>query len=225
MTAAVVARTALIKDDDGLLKPIRPHNQPLLELSITTHIQSSPYSELSHQLDLSTISLPYQLLSIALQSLFPINDYTSADYDTVFNFAQVFTEILPQICQHSSIEFPGIENVYIVAFRSKVWKETQQSSERRQVLADIDKASHEEANISGGLLKYWFGTPHDVTARNLATCFWRSRADAKAGGGGQAHRQGMRRVRGWFEEWHIEEYSLSIAPGATSYALKPYTPR
>jgi hypothetical protein len=37
------------------------------------------------------------------------------------------------------------------------------------LLHDLDKYSHGEATVSGGLLKYWFGSC-DGEERNLATC-------------------------------------------------------
>ena len=60
-------------------------------------------------------------------------------------------------------KFPS-SKFYIVVFRSQL----QQSTDRLE-LGAMDERSHAEANKSGGLLKYWFGSA-DAEGRNLATC-------------------------------------------------------
>lgn len=206
---------ALIKDDTGLTHPIHPWDKPVNNVTSLTKIQSSPYTENEHLLDLSTIDSNLQTVAIGLRSLTPLTpNYAKTLYNDTFNFDQIL-KLIRELNPH--IEYTEL---YVIAFRSTVWTETRESSERRQVLADIDKDSHTEANQSGGLLKYWFGTP-DYHGNNLATCFWRSRDDAINGGGGKAHREGMSTVRGWFKNWHVEHYKLIITKNAESYFLIP----
>lgn len=216
--------TALINDDKDLLTPIHAAENPieLNQLQIPhSVIQSSPYSIPGHALQLDTLEIQYRIVAIVLRALVPVTDrYAFTDYAEAFNFSQVLN-VLRSLTNAMDYDFPKTE-LYIVAFKSTLWPEIRQSSENRSILADVDRASHLEANLSGGLLKYWFGTPDDGTGRNLATCFWRSKEEAKIGGGGKAHREGMRAVKGWFKEWHIEQYRLTISEGAEDLKIIPY---
>lgn len=74
----------------------------------------------------------------------------------------------------------------------------RKSATCRKELADIDLHTQVGANESGGLLKYWFGVPEDPHGRNLATCYWRNKRDARKGGEGRAHREGVKKVKGWY---------------------------
>lgn len=201
--------TAKISDDQGLFIPVRPIDAPL-EVS-EKYIRSSPYYEQEHLLDLDKLDLGYRALALALQSFEARSekDYAFAAYKESFNIDSVILRAREYAATLGAEEFPETK-VYIIAFRSILHLDVQESAEKRKKLAEIDKDSHTEANLSGGLLKYWFGTPDDVHAKNLATCWWRNGKDAKAGGGGPAHRQGMRLVKGWFKHWQVEEYELLI---------------
>ena len=213
-----ITSTALIKDDFNLLDPIHDPSKPL-DITQLTHIKSSPYVEPDHLLDLSSLSDEYRVLALALQSFHPINNhnYANSTYLEAFNI-DVILELVREYSFQLNILFPST-TVYIIVFRSALYEEVRNSSEKRQFLADIDKASHEEANESGGLLKYWFGTPDDTDGRNLATCWWRNREDAKLGGGGKAHRKGMREVKSWFKHWQVEEYTLKIYEQASGFSF------
>uniref|UniRef100_A0A060T244 ARAD1C22198p n=1 Tax=Blastobotrys adeninivorans TaxID=409370 RepID=A0A060T244_BLAAD len=213
----MATKTARIKDDDKLLEPI----SSIESITPSLVIQSSPYAEHDHLLNVSTLDRPYALLATALQIFTPTTPrYAFEPYSDSFNFGSV-VQALRLLCDQLSYDFPSID-VYIVAFRSRLFREHQQSSEKRQILADIDKASHAEANHSGGLLKYWFGIPDDATGQNLATCLWVSKDHARKGGGGPAHRQGMRRVSKWFEHWHIEQHILTISNNAKEFRISKY---
>lgn len=128
-------------------------------------LQASPYSDHTHLLDLTTLDKPLQLFAEALTGMRPITpDYATAPYQTAFNWdsiADVFTRTMKD-------EYPGepLDRVdfYVIVFRSRVTKNAD-----RQLLGELDKAAHLEAVESGGLLKYWFGSPNEV-CRNLATC-------------------------------------------------------
>lgn len=213
-----ITSTALIEDDLNLLIPIHDPSKPL-NIRNLTHIRSSPYLEKDHLLELASLSDEYRVLALALQSFLPTNnyDYAYSAYLDAFNL-DVILELVREYSFQMNIVFPST-TIYIIAFRSALYEEIRNSSEKRQFLADVDKASHAEANESGGLLKYWFGTPADTDGRNLATCWWRSREDAKLGGGGNAHRKGMKEVKCWFKYWQVEEYTLKIYEQASGFSF------
>ncbi|CAK7913225.1 hypothetical protein CAAN1_20S02102 [[Candida] anglica] len=217
--------TAHIDDDEGLFQPVREFSKSLD--ASPKYIRSSPYHEQEHLLQLDTLDLGYKALALALQSFVPVNgnkDYQYEEYEKAFPVketverAQEYAKILGE----ESV--PELK-VYVIAFRSILHIDVQESVEKRQKLADIDKGSHTEANISGGLLKYWFGTPDDENAKNLATCWWTDRQAAVVGGGGKTHRQGMALVKGWFKHWQVEEYELHILPNGEGYSFGPVAKR
>lgn len=171
------------------------------------HILSSPYKEIDHLLDLETLPIHYQLLAKSLTKFRGLEDYASQPYENSFNIEEVIDDFKNNAAV-SGIKIPQF-TVYIVVFRSILHKEIQESEEHRAVLYQIDKDAHREANISGGLLKYWYGSP-DAYGKNLATCWWVSKKHAKLGGGGEKHRNGVKLVRSWYKLWKIEEYEISF---------------
>ena len=200
--------TAKIAKDHELFEPVHPASKPL-QVEGIKFIRSSPYHEQPHLLVLSTLSPEYQALLLALQSLIPRDDrYAFDPYKETFNIDEVIS-LARVYAKTLNAHFDGT-SMYVIAFRSILYDKVQQLSSKRQWLADVDKASHQEANESGGLLKYWFGTPDDEHAQNLATCWWVSKQDAVKGGGGKAHRDGMKTVRLWFKHWKVEEYEVVI---------------
>lgn len=215
----VERHTSLIEGDKNLLSPvIDAHVQ--LDFDTFTHIRTSPYFESGHLLDLNSLALNYQIISFSLQSLTPMAEgkYAFLAYIDAFNISTI-VKLVREYSHMLRYQIPKTK-VYVIAFRSILHKEVQESSEKRQFLADIDKQSHIEANQSGGLLKYWFGTPDNVHGQNLATCWWKSKSDAKAGGSGKAHREGMKKVRDWFVNWKVEEYEFIIDESAQSYSFE-----
>lgn len=142
----------------------REHHIPQLSnLPNITHIISSPYQDLSNQLDLRPLATPSRLLAIALSSLAVTRaDYATAPYLEIFNWSSVFGT-LRTLCSQAGIEWQ-VQEFHVVIFRSQLRKEAD-----RRRLGELDQKSHEEACASGGLLKYWFGSC-DEQRRNLATC-------------------------------------------------------
>ena len=123
----------------------------------------SPYTTLPHLLDLRTLDITQQLLAKALTHIEAIReDYATAPYIDSFNWDTVFAHLRNQIRQTGQTWTH--QHFYIVVFRSRIPQTTN-----RVELGELDQRSHAEATKSGGLLKYWFGTP-DVNGRNLATC-------------------------------------------------------
>jgi hypothetical protein len=126
-------------------------------------LQTSPYSDADHLLDLGTLALPEQLLAIALANMAPRNaDYATTEYGEAFNWDAVVQE-LRSLASISGLTWQRSE-YYVVVFRSQLKEGCD-----RNLLGQLDKNSHREAVVSGGLLKYWFGSPNSVR-RNLATC-------------------------------------------------------
>lgn len=137
-----------------------PNHYPPVENNL---LVSSPYTESDHLLDLRTLDTPCGLFARALAILHPIrSDYAIADYTDSFNWESVMTRLRTLVanedCRWQRQSF------YTVTFRSKLKPDINRTS-----LRQFDKESHREAIASGGLLKYWFGSP-DGERRNLATC-------------------------------------------------------
>ena len=136
---------------------------PIQQSSTSTVLISSPYLEPTHHLDLTTLDAQSQLFARALAVMEPTGpDYAVADYTTAFNWPTVMAAL-----QHFTAEARQAwtrQSFYTVIFRSRLTLTVD-----RELLHQLDKESHREATLSGGLLKYWFGTPN-AERRNLATC-------------------------------------------------------
>jgi len=127
------------------------------------YLQSSPYPDPLHLLDLNRLPPASRLFACALASLTAIRaDYATAPYDQVFNWDHVMY-VLRCLSAAENFQFPAT-SFYTVVFQSKLKAEVD-----KELLFQLDSMSHQEAVASGGLLKYWFGSP-DVERRNLATC-------------------------------------------------------
>lgn len=128
-----------------------------------TRLIISPYNDDLHLLDLTTLDTPNRLLAKALTSLKPTrDDYATADYTESFNWSSVL-ETLRELAAAEGYEWER-QSFYVVVFRSKL-----QPTAEISYLHDLDFHSLAEATLSGGLLKYWFGSK-DEKFQNLATC-------------------------------------------------------
>lgn len=128
-----------------------------------THLISSLYPDFENQLQLDHLDLPNRLLAFALTALKPVrDDYATAPYVESFNWSEVFA-LLRSLSRGVGYEWKQ-QDFYVVIFRSKL-----QANVDRDRLGLLDEMSHQEACASGGLLKYWFGSP-DEERQNLATC-------------------------------------------------------
>ncbi|TVY46223.1 UPF0643 protein [Lachnellula occidentalis] len=172
----------------------------------------SPYEEEPHQLDLRTLDTANQILAQALTGLKCLrDDYATAPYVEIFNWAEVIESIRQQA---TTSDFDWKENFfYIVVFRSQIPPTTVYAD-----LGALDKAAHAEATKSGGFLKYWFGSPDD-SGRNLATCVWRNLHDARIGSVGEAHRKAAGAARQLYTEWKIERLRLLIKGDAKEWEI------
>ncbi|KAL8933986.1 MAG: hypothetical protein Q9216_006126 [Gyalolechia sp. 2 TL-2023] len=176
---------------------------------------ASPYTSRPHLLDLSALTQSQVLLAKALTLLTPTTPaYATSPYIDSFNWDAVVTYLAAAT---KSETFHWTEQYfYIVVFRSQIPPSTDRSH-----LAELDKAAHIEAMKSGGLLKYWFGTP-DVDGRNVATCVWRRREDAAPGSSGEGHKAAMRATIKMYSEWNIERLKLVVTEDAEQWDIIPW---
>ncbi|ERT01042.1 hypothetical protein HMPREF1624_02279 [Sporothrix schenckii ATCC 58251] len=183
------------------------------ETDSSRFITFSPYPD--HLLDLETLDPQTALLARAL-SVFDKtrDDYATAPYVQSFNFSVVIDELRRLRASTTSAATPWEKRDYfVVAFRSQIPPTTNYGD-----LSSLDKAAHREATDSGGLLRYWFHLP-DADGRNLATCLWRSPADAHKAGHGAQHRKASSSVRSLYREWRIERYRLVIDDDVKSWEV------
>ncbi|KAL9077843.1 MAG: hypothetical protein Q9157_003244 [Trypethelium eluteriae] len=176
------------------------------------HLQASPYADYQNFLDLRGLSTPNRLLALALTFLEPIrSDYATAPYLESFNWHIVF-HMLRQMRRDANFEWQEQE-FYVVIFRSKLKQDVD-----RKRLGELDQHSHAEACASGGLLKYWFGKT-DGRNRNLATCIWRNREDARIGGRGPWHAQARQAAKEMYESIDFSMHKLVVEDGAINWRL------
>ncbi|RAL11507.1 uncharacterized protein BO97DRAFT_435195 [Aspergillus homomorphus CBS 101889] len=173
----------------------------------------SPYNAPGHLLDLRTLDTANQLLAQALTIFQPTRpDYATAPYTESFNWAGVFEFLGRLVRNHGAFHWPT-QSFYVVTFRSKLRADAD--GERLHLL---DAHSHQEAMASGGLLKYWFGSK-DGECRNLATCVWRSREDARLGGLGPWHKKARGAAREMYESIEFSTLRLTIGEDVGSWGI------
>jgi hypothetical protein len=137
--------------------------RPAGRISTANFLISSPYTEIHHQLDLSTLDAHSALLARALTDLHAATTlYATTTYANALSWGAVI-EHLRKLCADESHTWTR-QSFYVVAFYSKL-----KDGIDKLLLHQLDKESHAEAVKSGGLLKYWFGSPNEER-RNLATC-------------------------------------------------------
>lgn len=78
-----------------------------------------------------------------------------------------------------------------------------------------------ECDGDSGFLKYWFGEP-DAEGRNLATCIWRSKADARKGSGGPMHRRAAMAARPSYEWFGIQGLRFVVGDGADDFRFETW---
>lgn len=181
-------------------------------------IISSPYSDSNHLLNIKDLAEPFRIIALALQMFEPIDGkYASQRYDAAFDLERV-RKWINEYVKVNGVKFPQT-SAYIIAFRSILKDEIINDSQKRAFLSAMDKESHMLANLSGGLLKYWFGVPNPKTNQNLATCWWLSKAEAKRGGNNKPHQKAVMNARTWYKLWRVEEYEFTLSEDAISYSF------
>lgn len=129
----------------------------------TNLLASSPYLDDGHLLDLNTLDPQSRLLAVALTTLRTKGpNYATVKYEDGLDLDGIVAE-LRSLADRAGVEWVE-QDFYVVEFRSHL-----RSKIDNPLLFKLDKESHREANISGGLLSYWYGEPDD-NRRNLATC-------------------------------------------------------
>ncbi|EJF65267.1 hypothetical protein DICSQDRAFT_177888 [Dichomitus squalens LYAD-421 SS1] len=155
---------------------------------------------------LPSIDGPSLSLHRALHHFRPVTeDYATVPYHEAFNW--------------NELELPEDEERewYCVAFRSK-----RKEGSDGGPLYDADRKAHEEAVQNGGLILYWYGTPHPTTSLNLATCIWQSRAHAAAANSRPHHIRAMRLAAASYERYELERYRLKKVKGEPRVHVEPY---
>ncbi|KAF2436828.1 hypothetical protein EJ08DRAFT_654998 [Tothia fuscella] len=183
----------------------------------TSHnLISSPYNEPAHLLNLLTLSTQHVLFAKALTVLKPIvPDYATAEYSVMLNWDFVL-ETLRSLSEEVGYSWKE-QSFYAVIFRSKL-KPTADMDQ----LYLLDQMSHAEAAASGGLLKYWFGKGNGEN-RNLATCLWRNREDARLGGLGPWHKKARAAAREMYESITFEIRRFVVLDGAEGCRVEEWT--
>ena len=199
---------------------------------------TSPYTTPSHLLSLATLDQPTQLLAKSLTVLEPTcEDYATAPYADSFNWPAVFT-LLQDLCKGEAYTWDTKREFFVVVFRSRLLPDADIN-----LLYELDERSHEEGNLSGGLLKYWFGQTNS-SRENLATCkystdrlgscalgcrfihpmlietgIWRSRVDAQRGGLGPWHCTARESAREMYERVWFGMLKLEVDDGGRNWAF------
>ncbi|KAF2764342.1 hypothetical protein EJ03DRAFT_32472 [Teratosphaeria nubilosa] len=184
--------------------------------SFPNKLINSPYTSPQHALDLTTLPDTARLFALALTTLAPIReDYATAPYLDSLNWSEVFRS-LRTLIKEAGIEWRDQE-FYVVIFRS-----TLKDGADRDWLGKLDEESHREACQSGGLLKYWFGEC-DESRRNLATCVWRDREDARAGGQGPWHARARSSAGELYEQINFFAHRFFVGNGAERWWMQELT--
>ncbi|KAJ5767020.1 uncharacterized protein N7511_004636 [Penicillium nucicola] len=190
--------------------------QPRRKSQVTdTRLIASPYNSANHLLDISTLEQQDRLFALALSYLKPTRvDYATAAYTESFNWTEVF-ELLKAFSDAENHAWKR-RSYYVVIFRSVLLPDVDS-----EYLYALDAHSHREAMASGGLLKYWFGAKDDL-GRNLATCIWRNRDDARLGGRGPWHARARAAGSVLYEQILFTTLGLNIADGVGSWDLSDW---
>ncbi|KAG0620158.1 hypothetical protein M758_4G193900 [Ceratodon purpureus] len=108
------------------------------------------------------------------------------------------------------VTFYGRE-FYLVVFRS-----IRKSSADNEMLYNANAAAQEEARLSGGLLKYWYGILNE-RRECLAMCIWASREDAVKAIHKPAHRVAMKLTSAMYDIYTLptSKPCLHLQPGET----------
>jgi hypothetical protein len=176
----------------------------------------SPYNHLENMLELDRVEIQCGILALALIDMNNTTPaYATESYDKSFNWDTAL-ENIRRLSRERNHTWTA-QRFYAVTFRSRVPLSTDRSR-----LSLLDFKAHQEAVTSGGLLKYWFGSP-DAVGRNLATCIWRNPTDAKKGGTGPWHRQAMTETRHLYQEWRFERWAFTITDDAEGWSIQPWT--
>ncbi|KAH9935605.1 uncharacterized protein B0H18DRAFT_418165 [Fomitopsis serialis] len=180
------------------------YRQPLVPP--TEGLSRGLYSPLSTESHLPTIDEASLALHYALHRFRAVTpDYATVPYAEAFNWDEID---LPEDAEHEW---------YCVVFNSKRRVGSDGSG-----LYSADRLAHEEAVQNGGLIMYWYGTPHPETRMNLATCIWQSRKDAIAANSRPHHIRAMRLAAASYDHYTLKRYWLRKVKGERGVMVKPF---
>ncbi|KAF2646121.1 hypothetical protein P280DRAFT_524821 [Massarina eburnea CBS 473.64] len=203
-------------DPSSHLPPSAPKTQLGGPPRESSFLISSPYNNPGHYLDLSTLDTPNLIFAKALTALQPVvTDYATAPYIECLNFRSTVLQLVRDLAAVEGYEWKT-HTFYVVVFRSKLKEDID-----NDLLYKLDYESHREACESGGLLKYWFGSP-DGERKNLATCFWRSREDAYKGGLGPWHAKARAAGRTMYEHIRFSTHQFTVLDGAEEVSFEEW---
>ncbi|ORY03215.1 hypothetical protein BCR34DRAFT_492575 [Clohesyomyces aquaticus] len=182
---------------------------------LSADLVSSPYNIPGHYLTLTSLNTHNLIFAKALTGLKPVrSNYATAPYTQALNFTTVL-ELVRGFVKDEGIEWKE-QSFYVVIFRSKL-----RTGVDSDLLYQLDCESHREACECGGLLKYWFGRV-DEERRNLATCFWRSREDARLGGLGPWHAKARAAGRQLYESIIFSTHRFTVLDGAEDFRFEDW---
>ncbi|KAL9049882.1 MAG: hypothetical protein Q9162_006966 [Coniocarpon cinnabarinum] len=120
-----------------------------------------------------------------------------------------------QLFNWSDLHLPAnlSEKFYGVLFLSR--RKSDSNSER---LYKADRAAHEEAVASGGLLMYYYGVP-DGEGRNIATCIWSDAESARRASKLARHREAVGLATGAYEWFELRRYGVLKVEGETGVRI------
>ncbi|OJJ49658.1 hypothetical protein ASPZODRAFT_88998 [Penicilliopsis zonata CBS 506.65] len=198
-----------------LLPLLSPDQRKAITTLSDHRLIASPYNDPLHLLDLDRLDTPNRLLAQALTIFTPSRaDYATAGYEESFNWDDVFG-LLGELALSETYQWRQ-QAFYVVTFRS-----TLKGDADLLRLHELDAHSHQEATASGGLLKYWFGSK-DAENRNLATCIWRDRNDARLGGTGPWHKQARAAAGAMYEKIVFTTLKLVIEDDVAGWRFEKW---
>ncbi|KAF2205658.1 hypothetical protein GQ43DRAFT_269318 [Delitschia confertaspora ATCC 74209] len=182
---------------------------------ISSLLISSPYNLPGHYLNLSHLDMPNLLFAKALTVIKPTTlSYATTSFMDALNFNTVLM-YLKKLADEEGFEWKE-QSFYVVVFRSQLKEKID-----KEWLWKLDAESHKEAGMSGGLLKYWFGRAGDGVGerRNLATCFWRSKEDARKGGLGPWHKKARLAAREMYESFAFTTHQFTVLDNVSGFTF------
>ncbi|EIW63503.1 uncharacterized protein TRAVEDRAFT_62977 [Trametes versicolor FP-101664 SS1] len=219
---------------EALAKPnLDPHILPSFETRATSPILYLPpllsslpvgVGHAQHPTTSPAFSSPSVPRPLSTESRLPSIDPASLALHRALHHFRPTTEEYaktpyPEAFNWNELELPLDEERewYCVVFRSR-----RRDGSDGGPLYEADKKAHEEAVQNGGLILYWYGTPHPETGLNLATCIWQSRTHAAAANSRPHHIRAMRLAAASYERYELERHRLRKVKGEARLRVEPY---
>ena len=111
----------------------------------------------------------------------------------------------------SSLDGVPFERLYLVVFRS-----IRREDADVELLREHDDRAYEEAIRSGGLLRYFKGTPNE-RRECLSFCLWETREQAVRAAGAPQHGRAAEISYRTYERYDLERYDVLKGDGAIEF--------